>query len=447
MTGSLAGRLRLTSYRARAAAGILVAIVAIALVALVLYGVIQQRARADVEATLRMQAGALARTLVIDGRGSAAENLADASRLLPDTRIVVRIDGVDQYWNRTNRPTYASGTATDDWATVTLYRIDPISAVNTGLLLLVVAVGVAAAAGIAWLVSGSLARRLGASLRDLSATAQRVAEGHLDVRAEETPDEVGSLAASFNRMTARLEAADARQREFLADVAHELRTPVTSIEGFATALEDGTARTEEDRREAAAFIREEAARLRGLVRDLQELTWLDLDPPVAREAVDLAVLAREAVARLGADAAARGVDLAAEGDETPVVTDPVHVATILGNLVSNALKATPAGGSVRVRVGADGGDAFVAVADTGRGIPEEHIPYLFDRLFRIDTSRRRDDDAGSGLGLSIVRRLALLLDGKVTVRSAVGEGSVFTVWLLGARAAAASAGGSARVRA
>ena len=85
-------------------------------------------------------------------------------------------------------------------------------------------------------------------------------------------------------MTARLEQADARQREFLADVAHELRTPVTAIEGFATALGDGTARTEEDRAESAEFIRAEAARLRELVRDLQELTWLDLDPPVARRA-------------------------------------------------------------------------------------------------------------------------------------------------------------------
>lgn len=426
-------RFRLTSYRTRAAIGILVSVVAIAVVAWILYGVIQNRARHEVERTLRTQAAAFADIVVRGGRDDVNVTAGSAAALFPDTRIVVRVDGFDTYWNVANRPFYARATATRGWATVTMSRFDPISGVSGALMVGVLAVGVGAAAAIAWLVSGTLTRRLTVSLRDLSAVAQRVAEGRLDARAPETPDEVGTLAASFNTMATRLEAADTRQREFLADVAHELRTPVTAIEGFATALQDGTARDDEDRREAAEFIREEAARLRVLVRDLQELTWLDLEPPVERRPVDLAELARDAVARFQADAAAAGVTLTGPDGTTPVVTDPSHVTTILANLVSNALRATPPGGRVDVAAGSDGGDAFLSVSDTGRGIREEHIPFLFDRLFRVDTSRARGGDSGSGLGLSIVKRLVLLLGGRVTVRSAVGEGTVFTVWLLGAR--------------
>lgn len=430
-----ARRPRLSSYRSRAAAGILVSVVAIAVVAWVLYGVIQNRARQDVERALQTQAEALAVAVVSGGRDKVGVTMKDPATFFADTRIVVTVDGVDVYWSASNRPFYARARATRGWATVTMSRFDPISGVNGLFLVGILAVGVGAAAGIAWVVSGTLARRLTLSLRSLSTVAQRVSEGQLDARADETPDEVGALAVSFNAMATRLEASDARQREFLADVAHELRTPVTAIEGFAAALQDGTARDEEDRREAAEIIREEAARLRVLVRDLQELTWLDLDPPVERRRVDLADLAREAVARFQAEAVGRGITMTGPDGAAPVTTDPAHVTTILANLVSNALRATPAGGSVTLTVGEDGGDAFFAVSDTGRGIREEHIPFLFDRLFRVDSARARGGDAGSGLGLSIVKRLVLLLNGRISVRSAIGEGTTFTVWLLGARQA------------
>jgi signal transduction histidine kinase len=210
-------------------------------------------------------------------------------------------------------------------------------------------------------------------------------------------------------------------------VAHELRTPVTSIEGFAQALADGTARTEEDRREATAFIREEAARLRELVRDLQELTYLDLQPEVRSEPLDLGDAARRAAARLALDAHVKGVSLTAAGDAA-ALGDPGHVDTILTNLVANALRATPAGGAVTLTAVAGRGEAGVAVRDTGTGIAPEHLPHIFDRLYRVQAGRERAA-GGSGLGLSIVRRLATLLGGRVTVESAVGEGSTFTLWL------------------
>ena len=141
----------------------------------------------------------------------------------------------------------------------------------------------------------------------------------------------------------------------------------------------------------------------------------------------------EAVARFEAYAAARGVTVTADDGYVPAITDPDHVTTILSNLVSNAIKATPEGGTVTIHTAVDGGDAVIRVSDTGVGIEPQYLPYLFDRLYRVETSRVRDDDSGSGLGLSIVRRLTLLLGGRISVRSTPGEGTEFTVWLLGAR--------------
>lgn len=430
---ALLSRLRPRTFRAWTALGIIGSLAVIFVAQAVLSQLLNDRAKQEVERTLGDQAAAvLAEVLAAEppDRDSAAER---AAGLLPDTRVQVRDGGNTVYWSRPSGTTYATGVASRGRIQVTLERVDPISTIDRGLIFTVTAIGFGVAALVVWLVSGGLALRLRSRLNELSVSADRVAEGHLEQRARVTDDEVGRLAETFNRMAARLEHDEARQRDFLADVAHELRTPVTAIEGFACALEDGTARTDEDRREAATFIREEAARMRELVRELQELTWLDLDPPVRAEPVDLAELCREALARLQASARRRGVELVGPEGVLPAVTDPAHVATILSNLVSNAIKATPEGGRVEVRATGAGGDAVLTVADTGVGIAPEHLPYLFDRLFRVDASRVRGDDGGSGLGLSIVKRLAMLLGGRVTVQSQVGEGTIFTVWLLGAR--------------
>ena len=163
------------------------------------------------------------------------------------------------------------------------------------------------------------------------------------------------------------------------------------------------------------------------MRDLQQLTYLDLEPDVRREPVDLGDAARRAAARLALDAHVKGVELTASGDAA-AVGDPDHVDTILTNLVGNALRATSAGGAVTLTAVRGPGEAGVAVRDTGTGIAAEHLPYIFDRLYRVQAGRDRAV-GGSGLGLSIVRRLATLLGGRVAVESAVGEGSTFTLWL------------------
>lgn len=434
MSHPLLGR-ALGSIRVRAAVYIVLASVLVGVVVWALTGVIRDQARQQADATLHAQATVIAREIVREGRGQVQATAGNASRYLPDTRIVITVDGTDLVWNVPAGTVYARAEVRNRWATVTLERIDPIGTVDRRLLAGLISLGVGSVGLLAWFLSGSLTQRLRRSLRDLAGVAERLSEGDLSVRAPSTQGEAGVVADAFNRMASRLDANDARQREFLADAAHEMRTPVTAIEGFATALADGTARSEEDRKEAAETVRDEAVRLRHLIQDLQEITWLDLDPPVDRREADLADLARRMVTRYSAAAQDRGVSLTgpADGDHLTVWTDPEHVSTIMGNLTSNAIAATEPGGQVRLAVEAHGRDATIAVADTGVGIPAEKLPYIFDRLYRVDGSRRRSGLGGSGLGLAIVKRLALLLDGRVDVTSTPGVGTIFTVRLRGVR--------------
>jgi signal transduction histidine kinase len=431
----LAGNLRLRIAVAIAAA-LLVAVLGIVWP---LAAVIDARAREGVERDMARQAEAVALAVARDGPRAASE----AARFLVGTRMVVRRDGLVVYWNEPVGNLAARAAARAGDVEVTLERPDPLNRIDGWLVAGVVALGALAAVALVWLVSGRLARRLRRALAELSGSVRRVAEGDLSVRAPAGDDELGRLAEAFNRMTGRLEAADAGQRAFLADVAHELRTPVTAIEGFAAALGDGTAGTPEERAEATAFIREEAARLGVLIADLRQLTLLHVEPVLDTRPVDLGELARSAVARFAPEAREREVRLSGPDERVGASADPVHVGTILANLVGNALRHTPAGGEVRVRVGRAGREAWLAVEDTGRGISAEHLPHVFDRLYRVEAARERDGGGGSGLGLAIVRRLAVLHGGRAEARSEPGRGSVFTVWLPGATPPAPSRGRAA----
>ena len=418
-------RLRPRSIQARVALAIAIALVVVFVaVQLVFVSFVQQRSRSEVEAALHQQADSIARAVVRGGLPDAAATARSAERFVGDARLVVSVSGTVVHWNIPVAKLEASATATRGPVKVLLERPDPSAGLfSDWAFVALVAAGLVGTGALIWMLAGGVGARLRRTVGALADGAEAVAQGRFDVRATESDDELGRLAQAFNRMTARLESADVRQREFLADIAHELRTPVTAIEGFATALQDGTARSDEDRAESAEFIRAEAARLRELVRDLQHLTWLDLDPPVNAERVDLAAAGREAAARLGIDAHVKGVALEGPGGSLDAIVD-----TILTNLVSNAIAATPAGGTIRLETRTAPGEAGIAVSDTGAGIPAEHLPFIFDRLYRVQPGRDRTA-GGSGLGLSIVRRLAALLGGRVSVESRVGEGSVFTLWL------------------
>jgi signal transduction histidine kinase len=393
---------------------------------------VESATRADIERALGAQATAIARTIEDAGARDAARGARDARRFIGDLRMVVSVSGEVVYFSGGELETEARAEGSSGAVTVLLERPDAQArAVGAWGLLAFVLAALLFVSAVVWYLSGTIARRLRRSVGEVADSAEAVTRGHFDVRVPETDDELGRLAQAFNRMTGRLEAADARQREFLADVAHELRTPVTAIEGFAAALVDGTARSDDDRREAAEFIRSEAGRMSDLVADLHTLTWLDLDPPTAADPVDLAAAGRTALTRAAPAARPRGVELRGPEGACVARADAAHVDTILDNLIANALAATPAGGSITLSTRSRDGRVAIAVADTGHGIGAEHLPHVFDRLYRADASRRRGpaEGGGSGLGLPIVRRLATLQGGTVDVDSTPGRGSAFTLWL------------------
>ncbi len=425
--GGLITRLRPHSYRTRITLSVLSLLALMILVGqLVFQTFVAAQIRDTVSHTLDIQARELARIVAQGG------NARDFGPFLTGTRIYV-LDGqrINYYNLAPHREVKA--VAHNGQVTVTLERDARTSVLARWVLPTLIALGAGIMAAAVWLISGGIARRLRHSAGELADVAQRIAGGDRTARAEEHDDELGRVAASMNQMAANLESGEMRQREFLADAAHELRTPVTAIEGFAEALVDGTARTEEDRQEAAIFIRDEATRLRVLVRELQEMTWLDLDPPVAWQRVDLAAIGRTVAARFEVRARDAGITLRPPDGEVVATSDPDHIATILENLISNAIRATPDGGRVEIRAGTDIGGAWLRVDDTGCGIAQEHLPYLFDRLFRVHSSRDRAA-GGTGLGLAIVKRLVQRIGGKISVQSAPGEGATFTVRLPAIRA-------------
>jgi heavy metal sensor kinase len=242
-------------------------------------------------------------------------------------------------------------------------------------------------------------------------------------------DEVGRLARTFDEMIARLDDAFKRQRRFTADASHELRTPLTAIKGQAeVALQRD--REPDAYREVLQAINHEVDRLIRLVASLLTLARADAGQiPIAREAVDLGRVVTDAVEQVRPAASARTIRLDVQsGPEIRLTADEDLLLQLVLNLLDNAVKFTPAGGSVNVSWGREDGQALVRVSDTGPGISPEHLPHIFERFYRVDSARTRAE-GGAGLGLSISRWIAEAHGGSISAESAPGEGATFTVRL------------------
>jgi len=284
-------------------------------------------------------------------------------------------------------------------------------------LLLAALAGVAFAAAMSFFVARSIVRPI---RRVADATRALAADERHDPLPTEGSSELAALALAFNQMTEQLAASREAERNFLLSVSHELKTPLTAIRGYAEGLADGAF----DADEAARTILLEAGRLERLVRDLLDLARMNrAEFSVRSEPVDLAETARAAVARYEAAAREFGVELRAEGVEAWVEGDGDRLLQVASNLVENALRETPAGGSVTVV--ADAGT--LVVADTGPGIPADDIPHAFERFYLYDKVGK-DRPVGSGLGLAIVKQLATAMGGDVRVESGPA-GTMFTVSL------------------
>ena len=279
------------------------------------------------------------------------------------------------------------------------------------------------------LVAVSLGRRLTKPVRDADAAARRIAAGELSTRLPDPPrgqnDELADLVRSVNSMAEALERSKGLEQSFLLSVSHDLRTPLTSIRGYAEAITDGAT---SDPKWAASVILGESRRLERLVRDLLDLAKLQARSfslqPSPR---DLSELARQAVDGVAPDAAAAGVRLAlaCPGRVTAAV-DPDRMAQVLANLVENAMKYATA--NVQIGTQAAGGTALVWVDDDGPGIAPEDRPFVFERLYRSRREPRRAE-VGSGLGLAIVHELVTAMGGTVTAESAPSGGARMVVRL------------------
>jgi two-component system, OmpR family, sensor histidine kinase BaeS len=249
----------------------------------------------------------------------------------------------------------------------------------------------------------------------------------------------GADEVAFDDMAARLEQADRDQRQFLADVAREIATPVNAVSGFALALADGAAQSEHERREAKSVIDVQTGRLRDLLGDLRELTQLDLAEGVRVSPVSLRTFGERLAASFRPAAQDANVDPHVAIDDGDVLTDARLLEMIVSNLLSNAIRYTLSGGSVHLDLRRHGNELVLRVRDTGVGIAPEHQKRIFERLYRVDSTRDRAT-GGSGLGLAIVRRAVQTLGGHIELDSIPGKGSEFRITLPAHRSPASPAG-------
>ena len=259
-------------------------------------------------------------------------------------------------------------------------------------------------------------------IRRLEQAAERIASGRFDEPVvDRGSDELGQLAAAFERMRLRLENLDRARREFIANASHELRTPLFSLGGFLELMTDEEL-DEGTRREFLVTMREQVDRLTKLATDLLDLSRLDAGRMrVDSEPVDLGGVAQVLVDELGVLAERRGHELRLDVAGEPVArADELRVLQIGRALVDNALVHTPAGTHVTLRAWSEDGRALLAVLDDGPGVAREDAPHVFDRFYRVDG----DVASGSGLGLAIARELATLMGGEVVFESAPGRTTV-----------------------
>lgn len=291
------------------------------------------------------------------------------------------------------------------------------------------AVAVPVALLTAFVVTWIVARRLAGSVATIAVAADRIARGNLESRVEAPAigPEFTQLADSFNAMAARLAETETTRRRLIGDLAHELRTPLASLDATVEAVVDGVLPADDV---TLATLTEQTLRLQHLVADMgavsrAEERQLDLHP----QQVDLAALATEAVsaARARYAAAGRRLDIHVTGKAPIVQVDRQRLAEALANLLDNALRHTPAGGTARVVVDAERTGATLKVIDTGEGFDPANAERLFERFYRADTSRTRTT-AGSGIGLTIARAIVQAHGGTLTASSeGPGTGATFRI--------------------
>lgn len=276
-----------------------------------------------------------------------------------------------------------------------------------------------------------LTRFITRPVKQLTDVALRISAGDLAMRANvRGHNEIAELGQTFNMMCDRLQNMDKQRGEFVSDASHELKTPLASMKILCESLLYQDDVPPEVYKDFLSDINKEIDRLNLLITDLLLLSKMDADDAALNvEKTDLARLVRECVDALRPIATDRGIDVETDvPEDLQAECDPLKLRQALNNLVENAIKYSRENGFVRIEGGRNGTDVYVSVEDNGVGMGAEYLPHIFERFYRVDKARSRET-GGTGLGLHIVRRVALMHGGRVDVKSEEGVGSVFTLYL------------------
>jgi two-component system sensor histidine kinase BaeS len=272
-----------------------------------------------------------------------------------------------------------------------------------------------------------LARSLTRPLRELTAATREMARGKLGQQVPvRSQDELGELALAFNQMSSDLARANDLRRQMTADIAHDLRTPLSILSGYLEALRDGVLEPSTERFEAMFG---EARHLQRLIDDLRTLSLADAgELTLSRTSVPPRLVLDQAVSSYGPHAAQHevGLSVEVEPDLPKIEVDTDRMAQVFANLISNALRYTPAGGQIRLGARRQDGHVLMQVQDNGSGINPEDIPHIFDRFYRGDGARQ-GESGETGLGLAIAKSLIELNGGNISVESTPGQGTTFTI--------------------
>jgi signal transduction histidine kinase len=283
----------------------------------------------------------------------------------------------------------------------------------------------------AFLIGLGMAAWISNPLREMTQATLGISKGIYTLMPVKGPKEVKQLAGAFNEMIKRVQESQQSQRDFLANATHELKTPLTSIQGFAQAIIDGAVTAPEALHQAASIIFDEADRMHRIVMDLLSLARLEAGTAgLSKEPVDLGQLLHGVADRFTIQARQANIKLQENLAKSPVCTgDADRLAQVFTNLIDNAIKFTPSGGVVTLSLDTNNGSAQVRVSDTGIGIAPEDQKRVFERFYQADRSRRGGGGRGAGLGLAIARQIVLAHGGKIWVGSTLGKGSTFAVTL------------------
>ncbi|MGE4273017.1 MAG: ATP-binding protein [Desulfitobacterium sp.] len=316
----------------------------------------------------------------------------------------------------------------------------PLSVIkqHVNSILVIALIGAVIGIFLATISSIFISRKLVRPLMKMEETAKSIADGEYGRQIQVTSeDEIGRLAHSFNVMSAELkekmdaiERYDRLRQELLSDVSHELRTPLTVIQGYTEAMQDGLVKSKEQEQHYLKLVIDEIERLRRLVEDLQDLKGLEaMDSINDMDYVVMNKLVQISVERLKYFAESKEIQLEVIIPEKQITIwgNSDRLKQVLTNLADNAIKHSDSKGKVRIELGADKDWAYIAVKDSGPGIPQQELENIWERFYKVDKSRSRRG-TGTGLGLSIVKRITEMHSGKVAVESELGNGARFTVY-------------------